>query len=890
MTDLTQKKLTKSEWESIETPVSENEKKILKIIMEGYDSINVRFNENQTMIQIMNLNSISLNEIHAYLYKNYFLKEIINILEKINIEKTKSKNKKNKGNNSPTTTTTVVEDWGDNGKKEIIQKINEWIEKNKYENLIKKLKKADLIRIQHMSETIHLKKPLIFEFLLLEFCEFILISIIEKNTDYGFYLYTLIQFKNLSIQHINTFVLNFVDFIIEIARKKTNIKEVFHRSPEFIERNKYLLKYEDITLFAHQKQLFSLFTTQPNMEETSQPKLVFYTAPTGTGKTLSPIGLSKKLRIIFVCVARHVGLALAKSAISMGKKVAFAFGCETASDIRLHYFSAVEYSIHRKSGGIFKVDNSVGTNVEIIICDVKSYLTAMHYMLAFNPEEDIITYWDEPTITMDYENHELHEVIHKNWCENRISKVVLSCATLPKADDVLDTLMDFKSKFENATIHTITSFDCKKSISILNKDGKCSLPHLLFSDYDELMECIHYCEENKSLLRYFDLEEIIRFIDYVNANDFVEERYKIDHYFVSMEDITMVSIKQYYIEIVKNIKKKYWPLIHPKMVESQRCKFGGKEKHDSSLRKLKSMDSSLFGGNDITRTMSVSSTQLGPVHNTNPLYNGIQLTTKDAYTLTDGPTIYLVENVEKIGQFYIQETKIPDIIFKGIMEKIGQNEVFQKKITVLEKLLEDKLGKEVEKDKKMEKEIYNKETKEIMNQLTALYGNIQSVSMDSKYIPNMKQHQMLWAPGGEIVENAFSPNIEESLVKEIMSVDVDNQMKLLLLLGIGVFVNQPNIRYMEIMKRLATEQKLYIIIAQSDYIYGTNYQFCHGFIGKDLTNMTHQKTIQALGRIGRNNIQQEYTVRFRDDALIRGLFKPQGENLEAKNMGRLFNS
>lgn len=871
--DLTQKKLTKSEWESIEVPVSENEKKILQLIMEGYDSINIRYNDNLTMIQIINMNSISTNEIHAYLYKEYFLKEIELMVE--NIKNNKIKNKKSKS--------IILEE----EEEEITQKIKEWIINNKYENLIKKIKKADLIRIQNMENTIHLKKPLIFEFLLLEFCEKIITSILKKTTEYGFYLYTLIQFKKLSIKHTNTFVINFVNFIIELARKNTNIKEVFHRSPDFIEKNKYLLKYEDVTLFAHQKQLFSLFK-----ENSVNKKLVLYTAPTGTGKTLSPIGLSKKWRIIFVCVARHVGLALAKSAISVGKKVAFAFGCETASDIRLHYFSAVEYSIHRKSGGIFKVDNSVGTNVEIIICDVKSYLTAMHYMLAFNPEEDIITYWDEPTITMDYEEHELHTVIHKNWIENRISKVVLSCATLPKENEILDTIIDFKTRFENAEVETITSYDCKKTISILNKEGKCSLPHLLFEDYTELLECIYYCEQNKSLLRYFDLEEIIRFIEHINVNDFIDDKYKIENYFGFIEDITMFSIKQYYIEIVKNMKRTYWPMIYQKMMETQKCKFGNgllgaSNESNNSIRKLKSLDTLSMSNKsvEITRTMSINP---DIPHNNN--FNGILLTTKDAHTLTDGPTIYLVENVDKIGKFYIQETKIPEVVFKGIMDKICQNEIVQKKITILEKSLEDKLGKEVEKEKKMEKEIYNKETKEIMNQLTALYDNIQSVNIDSKYIPNMKQHQMLWVPGGKIVENAFVPNIEEPVVKEIMSVDVDNQLKLLLLLGIGVFVNEPNIRYMEIMKRLATEQKLYIIIAQSDYIYGTNYQFCHGFIGKDLTMMTHQKTIQALGRIGRNNIQQEYTVRFRDDAIIKGLFKPIGENREANNMCRLFST
>jgi hypothetical protein len=123
-----------------------------------------------------------------------------------------------------------------------------------------------------------------------------------------------------------------------------------------------------------------------------------------------------------------------------------------------------------------------------------------------------------------------------------------------------------------------------------------------------------------------------------------------------------------------------------------------------------------------------------------------------------------------------------------------------------------------------------------------------------------------------------------------MALDVDNNKKILLLLGIGVFTdeNTANPKYMEIMKRLAYEQNLYLILASSDYIYGTNYQFCHGYIGKDLLKMTQQKTIQALGRIGRNNMQNEYTIRFRDDKMLHQLFTKQMENKEAIVMNKLF--
>ena len=89
------------------------------------------------------------------------------------------------------------------------------------------------------------------------------------------------------------------------------------------------------------------------------------------------------------------------------------------------------------------------------------------------------------------------------------------------------------------------------------------------------------------------------------------------------------------------------------------------------------------------------------------------------------------------------------------------------------------------------------------------------------------------------------------------------------------------------MNKLVEKQRLYMIIASSDYIYGTNYQFCHGYLSKDMT-LTQEKTIQALGRIGRNNIQQDYSIRFRDDEQIRKIFYDEPDKPEVANMNRLF--
>lgn len=838
--DLTQTKLTKSEWNNTEIPVDDTDKFILNVISHGFDDVNIRKNMNRSIMQIIKIENTSENEI--YLYQKYFEPEIKEVLKKY-------------GNRNIEFTTNL---------------------KNP-----KKPKKVDIMRIENINESIKTKKSEIFEFKLIDCCKQILKNIHNGNNKHGFHLYTLIQINKCCIPYKNKYILEFVDKVIEFSNATTNLQNVIYSANEFIEKNSDLLKYDDITLFSHQKELFTIFRNP-------DPKLVLYIAPTGTGKTLSPIGLAKTYKIIFICVSRHIGLALAKSAISMNKKIAFAFGCETASDIRLHNFAASVFTKNTKTGGIFKIDNSQGEKVEIMICDVKSYLTAMHYMLAFNCEESIITYWDEPTITMDYEFHDLHEQINKNWRENKISKLVLSCATLPKEEDIYDTIADFRCKFEGATVHTINSYDFKKSISLLNKDCKCVLPHLIFKEYDDLLKCVKYCEDNKTLLRYFDLKEVVRFIQYINEFDLISDDYYINKYFTNIGDITMDSLKMYYLKCLRHVNQTQWQNIYNSMTTNQEFKFQIQDSNSSNIRRANSIE--YTPTQPKTTVFSKSQSVDSSIQDKNIQNRGLMLTTRDAHTLTDGPTIFMTNDVKKIGAFYIKSSNIPAAMFQNLMKKIGINNNIQEKMDKIQQKLDDKLKTDDDTDKdskktnrRMEKD---PEIRKLSMELDSLRNQIQAVYLDKIHVPNTTEHQKSWT--GTFSENAFMPKISDDMVRNIMELDVSDAMKLLLLLGIGTFDNDTDVRYLEIMKELAYEQKLYIIIASTDYIYGTNYSFCHGYIGKDLTNMTQQKIIQAMGRIGRNKVQQDYTVRFRDDDMIMKLFQPVQNNLEAINMSRLF--
>jgi hypothetical protein len=876
--DLHQRKLIKSEWDSIEIPVLKQEIDILNLIIKGFHDVNIKINKNESIFTFLKIEYSTKME--DYIYNKYLREEVNNVIEnnKIYFENINTK-----------------------------LNVNSDIQ----------IKSADKIRLEKNSIE-NFKSNCVYEYMLLETITKLLHTTkTQDNNQFVLYYYTLYKLLKNNIVKINRHVVTFCEVIIQIFSTTFNILNVIENSVELIEKNTNLLKYNDNILYDHQKEIFTIC-------KNPGAKLILYTAPTGTGKTLTPIGLSEKYRIVFVCAARHVGLALARAAISVNKKIAFAFGCESADDIRLHYFAAKDYTVNKKTGGIKKVDNSNGINVEIIISDIKSFVPAMYYMRAFNQDENLMVYWDEPTITLDYNEHSFHSIIKQNWSENKIPTIVLSSATLPKEHELTETIVDFKNKFVYGEIYSIISHDCKKSIPIINKDGFIDLPHFLSNDYNAILKIAEHCENYLTLLRYLDLDEVTKFIIFVNKSGFITERMKIENYFETLDDVNMKNIKIYYIKCLKNIQPDKWELIHnhfisnrvPKLIENTSVDVKGNKltlKSNSigpgySSNRFKNiLDNSELAGKPLKRSLTVNDIEKSII-NDKPLINGtsaIYVTTKDSYTLTDGPTIFICDDIEKIAKFCIQQANIPSLVMDDLLKKIEYNNVLNKKISEFEKDLdylkeqeESKLSNtglgSLKNVRKFNREADNVDTSKsqvskLIREIETYRYMIKSVNLNETFIPNKLHHVKKWSENLD-TQKSFTSNIEESVINEIMLLNgIEDTWKILLMMGIGVFINHENIRYTEIMKKLADEQKLYLIIASSDYIYGTNYQFCHGYISKGM-NLTQEKIIQAMGRIGRNNIQQTYSLRFRDDEQIMKIFTAEAYKPEIINMNLLFNS
>jgi hypothetical protein len=354
------------------------------------------------------------------------------------------------------------------------------------------------------------------------------------------------------------------------------------------------------------------------------------------------------------------------------------------------------------------------------------------------------------------------------------------------------------------------------------------------------------------------LKEITYFISYVNKNVELKDRYKIETYFESIADIDVISIKQYYLKVLGSLKNDY--------------------------------DKVFIHFQDRKKAMYESN---------------IKLTTSDAYTMTDGPTIYMAEDIDKIGKFCLHIAKIPMEILKVITEAINTNDFIRQEVEEVERELlilegsvqestskkrggsNDKKSKDSKKASRSGKPEADTAKKQLQRKLEELRAKMSKVELDKEFVPNTLDHLKRY-DREDWLGKSFASDIPESVVEKIMLLDVDAMWKILLLMGIGVFTNHTSRDYVAIMKELAQNQQLYLIIASTDYIYGTNYQFCHGYVGKDLNNLTQEKLIQAFGRVGRKNTKNDYSIRLRDERFINTLLLKSENMIEVNNMNRLF--
>ena len=822
MNFLQQTKLTKTEWDMIEIPVeSEKERQILTMIQSGYDNTELQYNPYVCVSEFLHIS----NEYDQYMFDNVFLDKINKINKKDCLD---------------------------------LKKILKMFKKES-----KHITNADKIK---MKNSLKLFEKGSYDDKLIEFILFkelkVISKMIQKKEEIG-NLYFDKKFVsglyniNFILKHnqssMNAMIKTIFNHIIDTHIPHLNISFMFSHVSKLLEHNKSH-QYQPYSLYSHQKTIYSIFKKHNNV-----PKFVFYCAPTCSGKTLTPIGLTNEYKVIFVCASKHIGLGLAKSSFSLKKKVGFAFGCNDTSQIRLNYNAICAY----KTVGKRKIpDHSDGKLVELMISDISSLEYAILYMKAFQSQEKIILFWDEPTIGLDVSHHELHDKIKQNWNNHNIPNIIFSCATLPKRDK-LDKIIDsFRCKHPNAYIDYIETHDEHTNLMIYDEYGNIVMPHMYFKDLEKMKQFLIY--QGKKYYKFYNGNQCATFLYLYNKH--IETNF-IEQNFSHIDNFTLGHIKDCYVKCLININEENWKIIQ--------------EKYNNQF----------------------------PQKNIPNEHIGCDLTTKHASSLTNGPTLYISDNVENICKYLLHITKLDNRILKNIQEKISENSKISTILRKKRKDYEDKIDKYRNNEKIMEQMRFPPDVIELNKEIETLQGKIHDLTIDNIYKPNTLDHYNKWNRNqikGYEYSDVFSSYVGDKETKQVMQMYMISALyKILLLMGIGVFSNEimatdrhhveldeimkeDNNDYVEVMKGLADQKSLYLIIANSDYIYGTNYQFSHCYLGKDMKNMSQEKIIQCIGRIGRQERNKHFSFRFRSEEQINMLYDIQENSIEAENMNKLF--
>lgn len=678
----------------------------------------------------------------------------------------------------------------------IKKKYNKYIQCNiKLKKSKKTLNSADKIRLTNITtidESIECK--------LLELYKKLMKSQNDKSILYYYNIYYLI--KNYDINpHIK-------DILIQSLSKYTyKPSDVLEHSKKVIENNS-IFDYKPIQLYSHQKDIYSIVKKRERF-------LLFYMSPTCSGKTLTPIGLSQQYKVIFICASRHIGVNLAKSAINVGVKCGFAFGCSSIKDIRLHYFSVNSYTNDKYKNP----NHSDGSKLSLLISDIHSYEHAMNYLLKFSNLENIILFWDEPTISMDYDTHELHSYLKHIWSINKIPRVILSSATLPNH---LEPMVDsFKEKFEDSVFYSLEVSNLENNIILVNESNEVIMPHNYFKDISSLT---HFIEEKGH--KYMKFLSVSECAHYILESSYLDE---FNQYMIT--DIHSNTIKQFYYKVIQN------------------------ELRQTQAKTNFSIDT--------------------------------QFTTHNACSITYGPALWIVENIEHYSQQLIKNSSINETILEQLRKDIDYNYELSQKVDKLQKEYQDKIAKDENNENKMKQLRFDPATKQLLNKIESLKKYYKDIQLDPLFLPNSLVHYEHWTHKKNYNDsNVFKGDVNEDYIKIIMELNVSFHYKILLLLGIGI-LHQNNIEYNNIMKELADSKKLMLIIASSDYIYGTNYQFAHAYLSEDLKHITQEKLIQAIGRVGRKEQNKTFTFRFRNNDYISVLFN-ESNSKERNKMIELF--
>ena len=268
---------------------------------------------------------------------------------------------------------------------------------------------------------------------------------------------------------------------------------------------------------------------------------------------------------------------------------------------------------------------------------------------------------------------------------------------------------------------------------------------------------------------------------------------------------------------------------------------------------------------------------------------GTNFVSDHAHGLKYGPSIYLTQDYMNVIKFSIHKSNIPKNSLTDIQKNIESNDRIQTRINELENtltsLLNDKFG-----DKEDVKN-NSREIQKIQDDINRLHKKILPITLPYEYIPNTKSHFERFHSTDFHNSNAFSSSLDDDSNRLIMNLDIDPNSSWHFYWVLGYFWTRKIFDeqdYTIYQTQLKSWQNLddFSLSLQTPITYSESIINSHCYLGKDIKNITHEKIIQSIGRVGRKSQNSVFTFRFRNKEHINKFFD-LSSGIETTNMNRL---
>ncbi len=587
--------------------------------------------------------------------------------------------------------------------------------------------------------------------------------------------------------------------------------DVANRRPKLIYDTRYNETIPDTTFKPYDSQIELMNKIRTNLS--TGFNLYLKTLP-GLGKTTMIVALcqyiksiNSKLTVIFCCsdLLKSVRIQVLKIVFYCGIKFAVATGYNNNNNFKLT-----------------KSNNCPSDNdIELIVADYKSTsLLLKRHELDFKKKMEnfnnlkkseqralleeknkYILFFDEPTVLTDRVENKLSLEYLARIIYYIPAHTIFSSATLPMISELEEINNHYKAKYPEGVVDEIISNKTLLGCFIKDFDSNIIVPHSACTNTEELKNLLNGIKNFPLLGKFYTLPFLI------NLNEFLKTYNKAIE-LDKVESFDHDNILENIIKLLNNVCE----LNQEQFDEFKKIQVKDIVEDKFSAKKLKDLE-----------------VDFNKVEHDNLILTHAFKFLGCCLIATEDPVEYAKTYFYDIVNSFMDKLKIKSMkknyeAFKDSKKKYDEDiEAIKKKFTS-----DDKIEEKVQALKKPE------------------------FVFPRKLEINTPEHIKTFAKYVESYDITLTKNYINHESIDVSAYDIDDELRMLLYMGVGVYSNNVDFEYKEKVLELLTDGQLAYIIADESFFYGANYKISNVIINDDIANLhSINAVLQLIGRTAR---------------------------------------